>query len=267
LNRRQLSTSDKNQKQTVATTLMNTKILTGLIIVLAASSIAIRAEDNPSQAAARAALAKRLFEFEPPQLRQPPGWDSGAMLATPAKATNANHQIKVVATNIQPPTIPIQPPTIPPAAIKPVPAPTNQVVSTAAPVAPIQIKNPAPAEIRPTVFTNPVVVTAKPPPTPAAPTNSARLPAAPNASPTPPPVQPASKRALVTPTPTIRPLKTQPANDLVTLTGALYKNAHVERVETNGLIISYVPARGGTAMTKVYFEDLSTEVRQQYKKQ
>jgi hypothetical protein len=35
---------------------------------------------------------------------------------------------------------------------------------------------------------------------------------------------------------------------------------------SDGIIISYTPAGGGSAMTRVNFEDLSPELRQRYEK-
>ena len=57
-----------------------------------------------------------------------------------------------------------------------------------------------------------------------------------------------------------------PGFNLVTLIGAVYRNVQVERVETNAVVISYIPARGGMAMTRIYFDELSAEDRQQYEK-
>jgi hypothetical protein len=62
------------------------------------------------------------------------------------------------------------------------------------------------------------------------------------------------------------PMKMPRTNDLVTTTGAIYKNAKLERVEADGLIISYTPPGSGMAITKVYFEDLPAHLRQQYEK-
>jgi len=68
------------------------------------------------------------------------------------------------------------------------------------------------------------------------------------------------------PAPAKPPVKVNPANELATATGAIYENVHVEKVESDGMIISYTPARGGVAMTKVYFDDLSAEARQRYQR-
>ena len=58
----------------------------------------------------------------------------------------------------------------------------------------------------------------------------------------------------------------RPANELMTTTGLIYKNVQVERVKEDGIIISYTPANGGWETTKVYFQDLPAEIRQQYEK-
>ena len=52
--------------------------------------------------------------------------------------------------------------------------------------------------------------------------------------------------------------------EISTATGAVYKNVQVEKVESDGMIISYTPTRGGIAMTKVYFDDLSDDLRKRY---
>jgi hypothetical protein len=58
------------------------------------------------------------------------------------------------------------------------------------------------------------------------------------------------------------PAKAKPGIDIATATGAIYKNVRVEKVDRDGFIISYTPARGGMVITKVYFDDLSAESRQ-----
>jgi hypothetical protein len=61
-------------------------------------------------------------------------------------------------------------------------------------------------------------------------------------------------------------VKAKPANEIATASGAIYKNVYVEKVESDGIIVSYTPARGGMGMTKIYFYDLSAELRQRYEK-
>jgi hypothetical protein len=66
--------------------------------------------------------------------------------------------------------------------------------------------------------------------------------------------------------PSSSPGQARPATELVTTTGSIYKNVEVERVMPDGIIISYTPAGGGWAMTKVNFGNLSPEMRQRYEK-
>jgi len=40
----------------------------------------------------------------------------------------------------------------------------------------------------------------------------------------------------------------------------------VEKVDPDGIVVSYTPAQGGMAMTKIYFDVLSDELRQKYQK-
>jgi hypothetical protein len=58
----------------------------------------------------------------------------------------------------------------------------------------------------------------------------------------------------------------RPVNELVTTTGVTYRNVEVQRVVSDGIFISYAPARGGWAMTKVPFKELPPEIRLYYEK-
>jgi hypothetical protein len=70
---------------------MKTGIFLGLCVVLGAGSISIRAADNPTQAAARAALVQKLNELDHPPISVPPvlvpaparGAARGPILITP----------------------------------------------------------------------------------------------------------------------------------------------------------------------------------------
>jgi hypothetical protein len=55
-----------------------------------------------------------------------------------------------------------------------------------------------------------------------------------------------------------------PTNEIATVTGAIYKNVRVEKAEPDGITVSYTPARGGMGITKIYFDDLSDDMRQRY---
>jgi ribonuclease E len=80
----------------------------------------------------------------------------------------------------------------------------------------------------------------------------------------------APKPAPAVPAPMILPYSSpgqaRPDNQLATVSGAIYKSVEVESVKDDGIIISYTAANGSWGMTKVYFEDLPAEIRQQYGK-
>jgi hypothetical protein len=85
--------------------------------------------------------------------------------------------------------------------------------------------------------------------------------------------QPAAAPATPKPTPapaatksSSPPVKAKPTIEIATISGAIYENVHVEKVEPDGIIVSYTPARGGMGMTKIDFTDLSDELRQRYEK-
>jgi hypothetical protein len=60
------------------------------------------------------------------------------------------------------------------------------------------------------------------------------------------------------------PAKAKPTNEITTVIGATYKNVQVEKVEPDGITISYTPARGGMGIIKINFDELSDELRQKY---
>jgi hypothetical protein len=110
---------------------------------------------------------------------------------------------------------------------------------------------------------------------PAVPTTVAKAPAATvHSAPAPIQTQPApapavAGSALVLHAASLPPSSKSPArpvNELTTISGSVYKNVEVERVMANGIVISYTPAGGGWAMTKINFEDLSPEIRLKYEK-
>jgi len=59
-------------------------------------------------------------------------------------------------------------------------------------------------------------------------------------------------------------VKAKPTNEIATASGAIYKNVYVEKVEPDGITISYTPARGGLGIIKINFDELSDELRQKY---
>jgi hypothetical protein len=56
-----------------------------------------------------------------------------------------------------------------------------------------------------------------------------------------------------------------PTNQIKTVTGDIYNNAYVEKVVSDGIIISYSLDNGGMAMTKLFFYELPNDLRQRYK--
>jgi hypothetical protein len=115
----------------------------------------------------------------------------------------------------------------------------------------------APAAVAPTAVTHAVVAPAATVRAVATPTVT--QPAVAPATPRPTPVPVASKSSNP-------PVKTKPADEIETISGATYKNVYVEKMDSDGIIISYTPAHGGVGMTKVTFDDLSAELRQRYEK-
>lgn len=200
---------------------MKAKILMGMFVAFAASSISVQADDNASQAAARAALVKQLFGAEQPPPRPQPGRDSAAA-GSPAKSTN---QLVTPAT--------------PKVAAVPA-APATNAITTPAPKA-------------------------RPPVVPAVPVKPVAMPARPQPPAAAPAIPKTNVIAVVAKAP-IPPEKSPSAYNLVTTTGAIYHAALVEKVEPDGLVVSYVPTGGGIAITKVLFEDLPDQVRQKYEK-
>jgi hypothetical protein len=55
-----------------------------------------------------------------------------------------------------------------------------------------------------------------------------------------------------------------PTSQIRTTTGDIYQNAYVEKVVSDGIIISYKLDNGGMAMTKLLFYQLPAELQQRY---
>jgi hypothetical protein len=213
---------------------MKTGITCGFILMLAASAALVHGEDNPSQAAARAALAAKLFDLDRETSRPPATWAGGAETARPAPAkpavppaqTNLNTMPAfTAATNPPPPTAPWSSPAMPRTNALPVAVAATIIAS-----------NPPPAAVS---------LPAAPPQTAPAPTPASAKVNAPAA-----------------------PVKTRPSapsgSYLETVNGTIYHNVVVERVETNAIVISYIPQKGGISMMRVYFDELAPDARERY---
>ena len=279
---------------------MKTRIIFGLWFVFVASCIAVRANDNPAQSAARAALEQKLKELDNLQNWSTPDTSSGAAVKQPGKsATNVTVVVQTKAVTPQAATaatasvaavVAVAPvataaptktqPAAAPSTSKPTPALAAERNSS--PPVNSQI-HPAPVtrswDVQPgeSVTNATATVRAKPVAPQAAMVANAPVAAvvtiAPVATAAPTMTQPAAALVMPRPTPALGaiktstpPAKTKPTNEIVTTFGTVYKHALVEKVESDGLIISYWTSSGGLGLTKVYFEDLPYELRQQYKK-
>jgi hypothetical protein len=191
---------------------MKTIIWVGLCVGLGASFIAVRADDAPAQAAARAALEQQLKEPVNSQTQPPLASDTNSRAVVVPPGKSAPNITGTVSTNaVTPPTAPVAAPARKASAVV---TPTVAVPATTQPAAAPATPNPIPASVA---------------------------------------TQSSSTSAQPVPT-----------NQIMTVSGYTYKNAHVEKVEPDGIIISYTSGNGGMAMTKLYFEELPSELRQRY---
>jgi hypothetical protein len=62
----------------------------------------------------------------------------------------------------------------------------------------------------------------------------------------------------------VSPVPATATNEIETASGAIYRNALVEKVVPDGIVVSYTPADGGLAVTKINFDELSDQLRKQY---
>lgn len=294
---------------------MKTGIFVTLCIALVASCFSVRADDNPDQAAALAALKQKMYELDHSAAPLPPDTNSVAAVVQPAKSTiNPTGTLATNAVALQTASadaafaqkIPADNTSAQAAALAameqkmqelnhtearpqlgtnsvaasvattPVAAPANEAAAATTPVtetptaeAPVATS----PEIIPSVVT-PVsaapAVVAPAPQTSTAPAAAASMAIVPIATPGPVAVPARTQPAAVPATPKLpssSPGRMRPTNELVTTTGVIYKNVEVQRVVADGIVISYTPANGDWAMTKVYFRDLPAEIRRQYEKQ
>ena len=198
------------------------------------------AEKESAQAAALAALEQKMNQMNAAATGPPAKMNSLAVPTTPPSAPVREASAAAIPVIELPAaeTPPAQTPAISSAAA----APASAVPAVVAPVPKVSA---APVVTAPSVAVVPPAI-----PGPIA------LPAT-----TPEAAMPAEPML-----PSSSPGRPRPVNELVTITGKIYKNVEVERVEDDGIVISYTPAHGGWATAKVPFEDLPGQLRQQYKK-
>ena len=237
------------------------------------------------QAAALAALERKMRDLDQGVAQPPPDTNSVAAVAKPVEsATNTTGTVTTNAVTLQ---------TAPAAAPVNESSPSADAAAQAAALAAVQQKMNElnQPEAQPVTETpkaqapwaiSPGIAPATAAPLSAAPAVVAPAPevsAAPAAAPAataepvavPAETQPAApKPAPAVPAPMILPYSSpgqaRPDNQLATVSGAIYKSVEVESVKDDGIIISYTAANGSWGMTKVYFEDLPAEIRQQYGK-
>jgi hypothetical protein len=264
-----------------------------LCAALVAGGVSVRADDTPEQAAARAALEQKLYQLDHPNGQPSLDTNTATIQTQPAesRANVTNTTSATVAPAMEAPA------TIAPA--KPAPAPTIPAGAVSAPALP-NANTPAQtaalaamnkmmyelnhSAVQPAEANAAALVTESPTaeapaavapafsPVTVAPVSAAPAVVTPAASADAAPV--AAPRPAAVPAPRLHPAKlplsspgqARPANELVTTTGTIYKNVEVERVEPDGIVISYTPVNGGWAMAKVYFRDLPAKIRRQYGK-
>ncbi len=233
----------------------------GLAILVLTGGFSLHAADNAAQAAARVALEKEMHELDatpapiaatvqPEKVAQP-------VAPTPITPTSAAQVM-----NVPPPTL--TPIVITPIAAAPVaPAPVVVAPATIAPII-----------IAPTVVTQavaPVVITpATVAPVVVAPVATApkvAVPVVPVAV-TPIPAKTLPAKPPVAPKPSA-PVKAttiaKPSSDIVTLFGAVYHHAQVDKVDTDGVVISYWTEAGGYSIIKLDFNQFTPEFVDQYR--
>ena len=276
---------------------MKASISVILCVASVASCISVRANYTDDWAAARAALEQRLYELDHLAVR--PLSDSNSAVTTTqtvapaASATNvaaASPASTVPADNVFTSSVPTANASAQAAALAAVEQKMNELNQTEAgsrsdtnaTVAPVVIPaNEASAPATPVteapvaeapVAVAPAIASAAVTPVSSAPAVVAPAPraaAAPAAAAAVAAVPAASLGTVAMPTRTLpagSAGQLRPSNELVTTTGATYKNVEVQKVMSDAIVISYTPAQGGWAMTKVYFQDLPPEIRQEYGK-
>lgn len=271
---------------------MKTRILVVLSIALVANCHSVHAEDTPAQAAALTALEQKMHELDHSQAQPPSETNSLVTPAQPAEsATNVTNAASDTAAARR----------TAPARMNPAVAPVTKVPATAASTKAASVST-APAdaafaqkipaandsaqaaaltalnqkmrelnrpEDQPVTETPtaeaPVAISPVIAPSAAAPLSAARaVSIAPAAA---APGMSKSGLALRAATlPFSSQVQTRPANQLVTTTGAMYKSVEVERVELEGIVISYTSVNGGWATVKIPFQELPPEIRQQFGK-
>lgn len=264
----------------------------------AISTPEVTAATTPEMAAALAAMEQKMYDLNHPKAQSPPGKNSMAAVTQPGESTPQTADTAsatatapetapaatatVTAPDNKAPAADAAPVVVAPVAVPEAPAPATPAAAAPVVKAPAVTATVAPAAITPVVAPNAVAPVSVAP---------AAVVPAPKVSTAPVIVVPVAVAPAVTVPSAAAPTKTQPAAaepsalvlhaatlpssssrlvrpaiKLVTLTGSIYQNVEVERVMADAIIISYTPAGGGSAMTKVNLSDLPDGFRQRYQK-
>jgi hypothetical protein len=257
--------SDMLQKGKMRDNVMKTGIY--IWVAFAVGFISVRADDNPAQAAARAALEQKVKQLDN---LQAPGTPSGAALVhgqfvtsltdtVPAKRVTPQTSISASADDN-----PAQA-----AARAALEQKFKQLDNSQAPGTPSGAVLVQPGQFATSLADT---VPAKRVTTQASSTATTPA-AAPVATAAPNKTQSAAALTMPKPTQTLAatkslnpPVIVNSTNEIVTAYGTIYKNVEVEKVDSDGIIVSYSTAGGGLAVSKVDFDDLPAELQQRYEK-
>lgn len=270
----------------------------GIFVILYAALVtcclSLPAEDTADQAAARAALEQKFYELDHPDALPTPDTNSLTTVAKPAEPTTTVAASSTLAdssfiTNIPSADAAAQaaaltaveqkmneldqsearPSSATRARVPRVEVPANEASASATPVMEIPAAE-APVAVTPAIASAAIAPVSVAPAVvaPAPKISAAPAPAAvavvPMAGPGPDAMSTRTLPANALPASSAG--QARPANELVTTTGATYRNVEVQKVASDGIVISYTPVQGGWAMTKLYFRDLPPEIRQEYAK-
>ena len=179
-------------------------------VAFCASFIAVRAQDNPAQAAARAALMEKMNELEaqPAQPAPPP------IVVTPSGATRVQPSQPTNVVVVPPPAVPAKP-AVPAPETKPMPATEAVQTKPATSDAEAQAKARAAlehkmSELNQQNWATPAVAPAAPP----APRPGAIQPATPEVKPAAPQTQPVAISPVKPAPPAVKPEVVSPANQV-----------------------------------------------------
>ncbi len=208
-------------------------------MLLLASGLALRAEDTPAQAAARAALEKKLQQLDASPA-QPAVAAQPAVVAAPVATSAAS--APAIATA---PAVVVAPAVVFAPVVAPVPVVTTAPTNVITPV-----KVAAPAVVVAPDVAAPVINSTK--------TIAIAAPA--QSTPARPMVVPLTK----IPTPAKAPAYEKPSDQIVTIYGTIYRHVEVQKVGSDGLTISYWATDGGFEVTKLDYQLLPPNLRKQY---